>query len=679
MPDLIPLPSDVEMHPGYFTIPADLSLVCDSSFFGLSAFISTALEGVGSVDVCCEGRGDIRIVYDPSLEADGTYSLEVRSRGIEIAAGSYGGAAAAIATLGQMAGDGKVPASSIKDSPRFAWRGFMLDVSRHFFTVSDVKALLHKMAQYKFNKFHWHLTDDQGWRIDIKAYPELTSGGQFYTQDEIREVVAYAASLGIDVIPEIDMPGHSLKVIENYPHLSCGGKAGWGRNFSFPLCPGNDSTIAFAKAVYEEVFDLFPYPYVHIGADEVEKIHWKNCRKCRERMRQEGLADESALQAWFVSVMEAFFKENGRTMIGWDEISDGEHLSKDAVVQWWRPWAPAARMNAAGNGNSIILSPNEFYYLSSAQNRHSLMKVYRNEPLDEEILPFESQILGVHANLWTENIPTLDVAARKCFPLAFAVSEVNWTDPSAKDEESFKRRVMTHLQKLDEQGWNYRIPDLDGFCDINVYVDSAVVDVLKPFDGITVRYTLDGTEPGPDSPIYEKPLVIKEDCVVKFRPFTLSGYSGETASALFRKSGYIAPADVSDVPDGLRVRWYNGTFTSCADIPEEGYDAVYEMDTVGLPMKPENNIGLIFNGYIEIPEDGVWSFYTYTDDGSVMSVSGAPVVLNDGLHSRSESSGQAALKKGLHPLEIRYFDHGGGYLEAGFVLPDGTRKPFRFL
>ena len=720
-PDIIPMPADLHMRAGSHVLPEQVKVGCqDSTLLGLADFIKVNLPAAACVDMTVSQEGNITYAIDPSLDPDGGYVLSVTRKGVSVKAGSYAGAVAATATLGQIAKGLELPCLKIEDTPRFAWRGFMLDVSRHFFTKEEVKALICKMAQYKFNKFHWHLTDDQGWRVEIKAYPELTSKGAYrdplthdhdielarrvdadkdltsvlpadrsvevdgktlyggyYTQDDIREVVSYAASLGIDVIPEVDMPGHSLKIIESLPHLSCKGVASWGKDFSVPLCPGNDATLEFAKAVYGEIFGLFPFEYVHLGADEVEKSHWKSCPKCQARKAEFGLEDESDLQDWFVKEMEAFFHANGRTMIGWDEIAAKPELSRDAVVQWWRPWAPVTRQNAAENGNKLILSPNEFFYMDIEQNRNSLMKVYRHDPVDEALKPYEDQVLGIHGNLWCEYVASFEAAGHRYFPRMFAVSELNWSDPAVRDEDSFNHRVIEHLRKLDAEGWNYRIPDLDGICDLNVYVDSAVVNVVKAFDEVVVRYTTDGTVPGADSPEYTRPLVVSSDCTLKFRQFTSTGIAGETATAVFRAAEYAGPVQVKGLEQGLLVRWFNGSFSECAEIPQEGWVEELVAATVGYPVEPKNDIGLVFDGYVEIPEDGIWSFYAYTDDGSRMMIDGQVVVDNDGLHSRNEKTGQAALRKGMHPIRIEYFDQGGGMLEAGFVLEDGRREPFR--
>ena len=496
-------------------------------------------------------------------------------------------------------------------------------------------------------------------------------------QDDIREVVAYAATLGIDVIPEIDMPGHSLKVVESYPWLSCGAKAGWGQHFSVPLCPGNDEALAFAKAVYSEIFDLFPYGYVHIGADEVERSHWKKCEKCQARMRALGLEDEAGLQAWFVGQMQDFFEANGKTLIGWDEIVAGG-VSKDAVVMWWRGWRPDSRTEAVENGNDVIISSSEYLYLSGDQNRNSLMKVYDWDPVADGLSDHENQVLGMQAHVWTELCPSWENACGRIFPRLFAVSETAWSMPSRKDRDGFLKRVNTHLRRFDSQGINYRIPDISGFCDVNVFVDSTTIEISRPFDDVVVRYTLDGSVPRSDSPVYEAPITVKSSAVLHFRPYTSSGMPGDIYRAEYLPASYQEPLlDTTDeLACGLKTDWYEYRGESCDSITTVAFNSSYVTEGIYIPEEVKGNIGLVFEGYVNIPEDGIYSFYTYSDDGSFIKINDEMVVANDGPHSRVEKNGQAALKKGLHKLEARYFDSSGGILEAGFILPDGTRRKF---
>ena len=704
-----------------YRLPVCPTIACnDTSLFAARDFLTHALPTTAAGKICLGEKGDVLLELDDFLSED-NYQLCVSTKGIRITAGSYGAVISAIATLRQLAAtgtQGTLPIVEIEDAPRFAWRGFMLDVARHFFTKEEVKALLLKMAEYKFNKFHWHLTDDQGWRIEIKRYPELTmqgawrdpathqndiicveraaatsdpsyrlpetlmrvdnqgctSYGGYYTQEEIREVVAYAATLGIDIIPELDMPGHSFKAIENFPILSCAGHAAWGDTFSKPLCLGNDATLEFARNVYAEVFELFPFEYVHLGADEVEKTTWQHCPQCQSRIRNCSLGDEHGLQAWFVREMESWFMAHGRKLIGWDEVA-GDSLSQTSVVQWWRSWKEDALIKALENGNNVILSPVEYMYLDSSQNRNSLMKTYGYDQINKRIADYKEQILGLHANLWTETVPTFDRACYQIFPRFFAASELAWS-AHPKDDVDFERRAAIHMQRLDTEGWNFRIPDLGGFCDENVFIDHTTISIVKPFESIEVRYTTDSSVPTETSPLYEHPIAVENDCVLTFRRFTANGKAGDMQQARFTKSNYHAAVSIDRTLSlGLTVRWYDYVGECCDEIETAVLKSESSIGTISIPEHVEGNIGLIFTGYLDIPKEGIYSFYLYTDDGSTLKIDGGIVVDNDGPHSRMERSGQIALSQGLHPVEIRYFDSNGGILEAGMIDLKGKRVP----
>ncbi len=716
--NLLPQPALVEQGSGFYALPEQVAVACaDSSILAAADFMKYALPDA-ALDFAVGVDGDIRIALDASMD-EGAYSLRVARRGIDIAASSYPAVISAIATLHQLseAGEtGRIPAVMIEDAPRFGWRGFMLDVSRHFFTVEEVKTLLQRLAEYKFNKFHWHLTDDQGWRIEIKAYPELTEIGAwrdpskhnhdiickkiveetgdhtmrlpedrlhekdgkimyggYYTQEDIRDVVAFAATLGIDVIPEIDMPGHSLQIVNTHPEFSCSGRPGWGEVFTTPLCLGNDDVLTFCKNVYSEVFELFPFGYVHLGADEVEQSHWAKCPKCQARIKKLGLGDEKGLQTWFVHEMQEFFRENGRTLIGWDEIAD-ENLSEDAVVQWWRGWAPDAFRLALENGNRVVVNPSEYTYLSAPQNGRTLLKIYGFEPaagLEE----YEDQMIALHANLWTETIPSLENACSHIFPAIFAISELAWRS-SGKEFSDFEARALEHMSRLDADGWNYRIPEPEGFCNENLIIDSAVVKIVKPLSVASVRYTTDGSIPTAASPLYTESVVIKDECTLRLRSFNSGGYPGVTLSAVYKYGEFHEAVECTEeLSEGLAYRWYDYKGLSCMEVETAKLNVEGVADQVTIPEEVRGNIGLVFNGYLDVPADDVYSIYLYSDDGSTLVIDGEMVINHDGPHSREERSSQVALRKGLHPVEIRYFDSNGGVLEMGYIDYEGRKKP----
>ena len=381
----------------------------------------------------------------------------------------------------------------IKDWPRFKWRGLMLDVSRHFFTKPEVEKLLSEMAELKMNVFHWHLTDDQGWRIEIKKYPRLTQVGAwrtnigfgldpkastaygpdgryggYYTQDDIREVVKYAAALHITIVPEIEMPGHSTAALAAYPEYSC-----FGGPYSTEVkrgahdgvyCAGKDQTFDFLENVLTEVMELFPGKYIHIGGDEVRKDNWKKCPLCQARIRDEGLKNEEELQSYFTKRIEKFISAHGRTLIGWSEILQGGLAQNATVMDWIGGGVEAAR-----EGHDVVMSPTAYCYFDHYQSTNRLAepkaiggflplnKVYEFEPIPAKLLEqFDSHILGAQANLWAEYVPNFKHAQYMIFPRLAALSEVVWSPRTARDWNSFTNRLPVEFRRFDEQGINYR-------------------------------------------------------------------------------------------------------------------------------------------------------------------------------------------------------------------------------
>jgi hexosaminidase len=385
---------------------------------------------------------------------------------------------------------------TIEDSPRFKWRGLMLDVSRHFFTKQEVKQFLDAMAWYKLNTFHWHLVDDQGWRIEIKKYPRLTEIGAwrkgvgfgldpkkttaygpdgryggFYTQDDIREIVAYATARHITIVPEIEMPGHSSAALAAYPQFSCdGGPYSTdmpGGVFNGVYCAGNDGTFGFLQDVLTEVFDLFPGPYVHIGGDEVSVDNWKKCEKCQAVMKKENLTKEIELESYFIRRMEKFINAHHKNLVGWSEIREGGLAANATVMDWI-----GGGFEAASAGHDVVMTPAEpvdYSYFDHYQSEdHStepkaiggylpLSRVYQFEPVPTNLpAEFQSHILGGQGNLWTEYIPNFQHAEYMVYPRALALAEVDWSPKEARNWDDFVRRAKVAGSQLDRLGVNNR-------------------------------------------------------------------------------------------------------------------------------------------------------------------------------------------------------------------------------
>lgn len=512
---IIPQPQKVQRLDGSFKLTPETPVYADSSSRETEGYLvgrlrpATGYPFKSRVKLLSDKavKGGILLTIkeaDTNLGPEG-YELAVTPESVVIRAPTQAGLFYGVQTLLQLLPpeifsshvvthvDWQMPCVQIADWPRFKWRGLMLDVARHFYTKSEVEQLLDAMALHKINMFHWHLTDDQGWRIEIKKYPKLTQIGAwrggvgfglptnsttaygpdgryggFYTQDDIREVVAYAQKRHITIVPEIEMPGHATAALKAYPQFSC-----TGGPFTIPLRggvfngiydPANEQTFVFLQNILTEVFQLFPGKYVHVGGDEVPKDTWKNDPACQALMKREGLKDEDALQSWFIRRIEKFVNAQGRTLIGWSEILQGG-LSPNAVVM---DWIGGGR-EAAGAGHDVVMTPTRYCYFDHYQSTNHaaepraiggylpLEKVYKFEPLPDGLAPeFQRHILGAQGNVWTEYIPNLKHVEYMVFPRLSALAEVTWSARDARNYDDFKRRLQTDDRRLDQLGVNYR-------------------------------------------------------------------------------------------------------------------------------------------------------------------------------------------------------------------------------
>ena len=469
------------------------------------------------------------------IPAEG-YRIDISARRAQLSAGDDAGLFYGLQTLLQLADErGNLPCVSIEDHPRYRYRGLHLDVCRHFFPVRFIKHYLDWMASCKLNTFHWHLTDDQGWRIEIKRYPRLTEiggyrtrtqiggfhedpityeqgrYGGYYTQDEIREVVAYAAERHIAVIPEIEMPGHATAALAAYPELACGHgpksfetSGRWGV-LDDVFCPGKEQTFEFLEGVLDEVLELFPSKLIHIGGDECPRVRWKECPDCRARREDEGIEDEAGLQTYLTLRIGRHLEAKGRRLIGWDEILDGE-LAPGAVVMSWR--GTRGGIAAARRRHEVIMTPSTYLYfdkkatdsydepVSLSSSLLPLEKIYGYDP-DEGIAPEDRRyLLGVQANLWTEFIRTEGRASFQLLPRIYALAEIAWSPVERKSWREFSEvRLPAHLARIDASGEPYRLPAPLGIEDGTSEGESFSFVIRPPFPGCKVRYTLNGAVP----------------------------------------------------------------------------------------------------------------------------------------------------------------------------------------
>ena len=458
--------------------------------------------------------------------------------------------------------NGKIPQVFIKDEPRFVYRGMHLDVGRHFFPVAFIKKFIDQLAYHKMNYFHWHLTEDQGWRIEIKKYPRLTEisafrdetlvghyndqphqfdgqrYGGFYTQEEVKEIVAYAQSRFITVIPEIELPGHSQAVLAAYPELACNEgpfkvMTKWGVSEEV-YCP-KEETFRFLEDVLREVIALFPSPYIHIGGDECPKIRWKESAFCQALIKKEGLKDEHGLQSYFIKKIEDFLNKNGKQIIGWDEILEGG-LAPNATVMSWR--GIEGGIEAARQGHDVIMTPTSHCYFDYYQSDHEeeplaiggflpLKKVYSYEPVPEELNTVEAKhILGAQGNIWTEYMKRSDHVEYMAFPRLSALSEVVWSKKESRDYSDFINRLSTHLVRLKNQGIN----TANHLYDIRAQIHSAdgkiKIDLEAEDANAKIYYTLDGSQPDKKASLYTGPVFLEQSTHLKAIAHNSGGEKG---------------------------------------------------------------------------------------------------------------------------------------------------------
>ncbi|MFI3299088.1 MAG: family 20 glycosylhydrolase [Rikenellaceae bacterium] len=521
--------------------------------------------------VITQGNAAITLTLNNDIKKEG-YSLNISEKGVEIEVSDYNGAAFALQSILQLLpakvygnekqGAMALPAVKINDYPRFGWRGMHLDCSRHFFAIDSVYRYVDYLAMNKMNRFHWHLTDDQGWRMESKVYPLLNEKsawrvdrtattwdsrtpidrkngeealyGGYYTQEEIKALCAYAKERGVMVIPEIEMPGHTSEVFAAYPELSCLGTAQevtpggyYPETMPTCFCAGNEDVFTFLENILTETIELFPdAQYIHIGGDEVDMQFWSNCEKCQARMKEEGLKDVHELQSYFIKRIERLLNSKGKPMIGWDEILMGG-LAPNATVMSWQ--GIAGGIAAARAGHDVIMTPNSHLYFDYYQNTPEVepralgglittKRVYSYEPIPDALTPQEGEhILGVQANLWSEHVLHFSHAEYMTLPRMMAVAEVGWTPCEMKDFNDFSKRLSINAQRLSAMGANYHkgstIVDYETSYDAeNKKFNVAFVSEIY---GAEIFYTTDGSEPTVNSTLYTEPIVIDKTTDIK--------------------------------------------------------------------------------------------------------------------------------------------------------------------
>lgn len=539
-------------------------------------------------------KGAIALTIDPSIENPEGYVLTTTSDGVRIAGSTAQGVFYGVQTLRKAipaTADGIValPAGEVKDAPRFPYRGMHLDVCRHFFPLDFVKKYIDLLALHNMNTFHWHLTEDQGWRIEIKKYPRLTEVGSvrqctvvgrigsgrfdgvqhggFYTQEEAKEIVAYAQKRFINVIPEVDLPGHMLAALAAYPSLGCTGgpyevAQDWGV-FDDVLCMGNDSVITFLQDVLSEIMEIFPSKYIHIGGDEAPRTRWKSCPKCQARIRKEGLKSdkehtaEDRLQSFCMTRIERFLNEHGRQIIGWDEILDGD-VAPNATVMSWR--GSSGGIKAAQMGHDVIMTPNSHFYFDFYQSDDikneplaiggylPLEKVYSYNPTDGLTSDQAKFIKGAQANVWTEYIPTTQQVEYMILPRMAALAEVQWTEAEKKEYADFTQRLLRLTQIYQRDGLTYGKHLFNVKSQFKANPEKkAVIATLSTIDNAPIYYTLDGSMPTEQSTRYEGPLHLTSSATFRAAAIRPEGVSPLVEKKIHFSKSTFCPIQLTDV------------------------------------------------------------------------------------------------------------------------------------
>jgi len=571
--EIIPAPNQLESAEGYFILNINCGIDYTEDFNVSAQFLKTFIENGSAIEL--KGKGNIRFVKDTTITHNEGYKLQILPHEILIHASSDKGAFYAVQTLRQLLPpefengtfvkkEIALKCLTITDAPRFSYRGMHLDVGRHMFSVDFIKKYIDALAMLKMNTFHWHLTEDQGWRIEIKKYPKLQEVaayrketlighysdqphrfdgqryGGFYTQDEIKEIVAYATNNHVTIIPEIELPGHSQAAIAAYPELGCLGEqvevaTKWGV-FEEIYCP-KEETFAFLEDVLDEVLELFPSEYIHIGGDEAPKTRWKNCGHCQNVIAENNLKDEHELQSYFIKRIEAYLNSKDRQIIGWDEILEGG-LAPNATVMSWRGINGA--VEAAKQGHNVVMTPTSHCYFDYYQSDSDqeplaiggylpLEKVYEFDPVPSQLSASESAyVLGAQGNVWTEYMPNSKQVEYMVFPRILAMSEVVWSSNDNKSYSNFITRLENFHKRLDARDIKYanHLYELEG----QIVKDNQKVmyELFTESKGKTIRYTMNTSEPSVESPLYNEPIKIDTSVTIKAAVFDEDHKIGRT-------------------------------------------------------------------------------------------------------------------------------------------------------
>ena len=737
--NIIPMPQQITQSEGVFFLKDKMSVSAGSDELKpVAEFFAKQMSASTGYDIRVSEQGNIRLSIDASaVEGTEAYRLEVRADGVEVVAATPQGVFYGMQSFMQLLPAEiespvkvkgiawQAPLVSVTDCPRFAYRGVMLDPCRHFMPFENIKKHIDVMALFKINYLHLHLTDDQGWRIEIKSHPELTEIGStriegeghehkgYYTQEQIKELVAYAAERFITIVPEIELPGHNMALTASHPELACIEEPARPRNCwgveNIVMCAGKEAPFQILTDVIQEVAALFPGEYFHIGGDECPKTRWAACPLCQARIRKEGLkADahhtaEQRLQSYFVQRMGKVVEACGKKMIGWDEILEGG-LADNATVMSWQ--GETGGIAAALMSHDAIMSPaGNGLYLDYYQGDPKIEpcafggyfpveKIYNYNPVPDTLVTMNKahHIIGVQVNAWSEYHYSEYLREYRMYPRVIALAEIGWTDLDKKDYNDFIRRINNAYVRLDQHGMHYHIPLPEqpvASCDVVTFTDTVSV-TFQTSRPETMVYTLDGSEPSARSQVYQAPLFFSESGTIKIATLLPSGKMSTVRTIQVVKSALRDPVEVAEVQPGLKMEVTDGMYLNMTELKQSGnpvIDTQVVEDTKGLvlyrkasmDMRHMKQYAAVATGYLEIPEDGV---YYVASDYEEVWIAGERVVDNAGevkKFSRKDTS--IALKKGLHEFKVAFLGHimGGfssNWMDGNVFLRKSDRTEF---
>jgi hexosaminidase len=722
---IVPTPVSVRLTEGRFLLGPSTRVVASNADAATAALLRAALrEAWHSATPGGASAGTITLTSAGSeaLPAEG-YRLVIAPSGVTVV-GRGAGLFYGVQSLLQLVpaspnGAVALPAAVIEDHPRFAYRGMHLDVSRHFFPVDEVKRYIDVMAAYKLNTFHWHLTDDQGWRVEIKRYPKLTQiggsraqspighyldrnpqwydatpHGGFYTQDQIRDVVRYAAARHVTIVPEIEMPGHSTAALAAYPELSCEPERAYKVAETYGIwtsvfCP-TETTFTFLENVLSEVLDLFPGKYIHMGGDETPKDAWKRSPVAQQIIREHGLKDEHGLQSYFVKRIETFLNSKGRTLIGWDEILEGG-LAPNATVMSWQ--GEEGGIAAARQGHDVIMasSRNHLYFndrptartdVDELRTAESLRDLYAYDPVPAVLDASQARhIKGVTGAIWTEYVRTPAHLEYTLLPRMLALAEIAWTPVARKDYDRFaSAQLPRQLAKLEARGYEFRVPSALGAVDTLMRGSRFTITLAPSVEGAVVRYTLDGYPASETDEIYTKPLTFEIPNGQQRELQTVVVTPGHRKSRVTRTVMYNRPQPENDpfgVASALVYRLVAGPVANLDSLASRRPVARDTASTFDLGRFADRGpaFGLVYDGWVSLDRDGTYTFDLVSTGASRLYVDGALVAENRGGGSEASSSGQITVLRGLRRIRVLYAQDRPGTLGVYVTAPGRARAP----